>query len=198
MTARPVVAVVVAATHIGLIVALLALTHRSRLLAPDHNVVTTLWFVAPGPLPLAHVSAPADARRSTPALAPRPSFLPAAPPASTAITIDGWYDSAADAAAAQALAEEARDRQSASMGPAAIAARSLAEAPKKPGPDYAWSKAHTRRIERTEDGATILRLSERCVLVNFLLPICALQKEKARGDMFKDMNQEPELGDWKD
>lgn len=202
MTARPVVATIVAATHIGLIAALLFLTHRSRLLAPGASLVTTLFFVPDGtapPLPPTPSPArPAAARReSAPVLAPRPPALPAAPPTSTAITIDRWYDSAADAAAAQARADEARERQAASMGRAAIEARSLAAAPRKPGPDYAWSKAHTRRIEQV-DGATILRLTERCVLVNFLLPVCALGKEEPRGDLFKDMNREPEFGDWKD
>ena len=56
-----------------------------------------------------------------------------------------------------------------------------------PRPDYAWSKARTRRIEKV-DGVTILRPTERCVLVNFHLPVCALGKEEPRGDMFKDMN----------
>lgn len=202
MTARPVVAAAVVAAHVGLIVALLFLTHRSRLTGPDRDIVTTLFFVpeaAEPPQRPAEPSASTAARlQPAPTLAPRPPIVPAAPPASTAITIDRWFDSATDAAAAQAHADETRDRQAGSMGRGAIAARSLAEAPKKPGPDFAWSKAHTRRIERTEDGATILRLNERCVLVNFLLPVCALGKEEARGDLFKDMNKAPELGDWKD
>jgi len=112
--------------------------------------------------------------------------------------VDDWYRSATAAAEARVLAEEDRARRAASMGQAAIDARSLAEAPSKRGPDFAWSKARTQRIERTRDGATILRLTERCVLVNFILPFCHLEKEKPRGDLFDGMEQPPEMGDWKD
>jgi hypothetical protein len=203
VTSRPFFGTFVAITHIGLIVALVVLTHRSRLAGLEQPVVATLVFLPDGTVPSSlpapsALPGPTSARALTaPALAPRPEAQrPAAVPGN-AITIDGWYDSASNAAAAQVEADEERRRQAGSMGQAAVAARSLAETPKKPGTDFAWSKAQTQRIERV-DGATIVHISERCVLVNFLLAVCALGKEEPRGDLFKDMNKEPEFGDWKD
>lgn len=105
-----------------------------------------------------------------------------------------WYLAGDAAVAAQVMADEDKARRSASMGQAAVAAKSLAEAAVKPGPEFTWSKAHTQRIERTEDGVTILRLNDRCVLVNFILTFCHLEKEKARDDLFEGMKEPPELG----
>jgi hypothetical protein len=65
---------------------------------------------------------------------------------------------------------------------------------------FAWDKTHTQRTETLPDGGTLIRLSANCVLVIKLIPLaaCGLGKQKARGDLFDDMNKFTELGDWKD
>lgn len=208
MSPRIVVAAIVGLVHLALVAALLTLTLRSRGSALAEFVTTTLFFAPPedmpppqNPLPPPEAASAARTRVTAPMpLATRPAGAPPElpAPASTAITVHDWYDSAKSAAQAEVLAGEDRARRAASMGRAAIDARSLAEAPEKRGPEFTWSKAHTQRIERTEDGATILRLTERCVLVNFVLPFCHLAKEKPRGDLFDGMKEPPEMGDWKD
>lgn len=199
MTARPLFALIVAAAHIALIVWWATMSHRSRVAVPD-EFVTTLLGIVPTPNTTAPPPHSPASRANTPrAVAPQPLAAPAAtPPVGTSITIDRWYDSASEAANAQVAGAADQERRAASMGQAAIAARSLAESPRKAPPDFAWSSAHTKRIERTEDGATILRLSERCILVNFILPFCDFTKQEANGDLFDDMNAAPEMGDWKD
>ena len=208
MSTRIVFAAIVGLVHLALVAALLTFTLRSRGGAPAQFVTTTLFFTSPADQPPLQDSAPspeaapaAPARVSAPTpLAARPADTPPEPavPASTAITVYDWHDSAKAAAQAEVLAQEDRARRAASMGRAPIEARSLAEAPEKRGPEFTWSKARTQRIERTEDGTTILRLSERCMLVNFVLPFCRLAKEKPREDLFDGMKEPPEMGDWKD
>jgi hypothetical protein len=62
---------------------------------------------------------------------------------------------------------------------------------------FPWSRSSTKRIERMEDGNTIFWVSERCFLVNFIVPGCQLGKVEPRGDLFEHMEDE-RLGDWKD
>jgi len=208
LSPRIVFAAIVGLVHLALVAALLTLTLRSRDGAMAEFVTTTLFFTSPDdppplqdPPPAPETTRAAQARVTAPMpLATRPASAPPEPsaPASTAITVHDWYDSAKSAAQGEVLAQEDRARRAASMGRAPIEARSLAAVPEKPGPDFTWSKARTQRIERTEDGTTILRLSERCMLVNFVLPFCHLAKEKPREDLFEGMKEPPEMGDWKD
>jgi hypothetical protein len=76
----------------------------------------------------------------------------------------------------------------------------LAEPPRwvRPPPHFRWSRSRTQRIERGEDGTTIVWLNDRCVLVNFVMPFCAVGKIPAHGDLFKDLKRAAELGDWID
>lgn len=67
--------------------------------------------------------------------------------------------------------------------------------PSRPKKEFGWSRARTHRIERTADGQTLLRLSDRCVLVNLLLPVCQLGRIAARGDLFEHMNDPEDVLD---
>lgn len=92
------------------------------------------------------------------------------------------------------LAEE--DRLAASMGRPEVPSEPLV-APTTPG--FGWSKAHTERVSALEGGGTMIRLSERCVIVIVLVPLpaCAFGKIKPRSDLFEHMDDPPVLGDWK-
>jgi hypothetical protein len=60
--------------------------------------------------------------------------------------------------------------------------------PRKKDP-FGWSHSHIKRIEKVE-GAYLLWLNDRCVLVNFIIPACKLGKRPARGDLFDGMEEE--------
>ncbi len=72
---------------------------------------------------------------------------------------------------------------------AALAPQGKAIEPYKGTPQstFGWYKP-LHRIERTEDGTTILWLNDRCVLANMLIPICSLEAPKPKGDLFKHMD----------
>jgi hypothetical protein len=67
--------------------------------------------------------------------------------------------------------------------------------PRKKQP-FGWSHSHIKRIEKVE-GAYLLWLSDRCALVNFIIPACKVGKKPARGDLFDRMEEalanEPEV-----
>lgn len=75
------------------------------------------------------------------------------------------------------------------------AARRQAEAhplpalPPRKKPPFGWSHSHLKRIEKVE-GAYLLWLSDRCALVNFIIPACKVGKMPARGDLFDRMEEE--------
>ena len=62
---------------------------------------------------------------------------------------------------------------------------------------FGWSHAATHRVE-VDGGMPVLWLNDRCVLVAFVIPACALGKKAARGDLFEAMDPPAEYGDWKD
>jgi hypothetical protein len=53
---------------------------------------------------------------------------------------------------------------------------------------FRWSRK-AQRIQTTADGLTLFFINDRCVLVNFLIPACAVGSIEARGDLFKDMKR---------
>jgi hypothetical protein len=122
----------------------------------------------------------------------RPATADASPIASD------WYG-AIDASVASTIAA-ANDRARRDRAFEPKRTPGLAEPPRwaRPPPHFRWSRSRTQRIERGEDGTTILWLNDRCVLVNFILPLCAVGKIPAHGDLFKDLKLVAELGDWND
>jgi hypothetical protein len=62
--------------------------------------------------------------------------------------------------------------------------------------DFAWSRAHTHRIEPLEGGGTFIHLNDRCgiVFMVMVLPVCQLGKIEARGDLFEGLKDPPVLG----
>lgn len=91
---------------------------------------------------------------------------------------------------AERVAREHAAEESASQGGTSEPAPSASE-------PFPWSRSSTKRIEKTDDGNTIFWISERCFLVNFIVPGCQLGKIEPRGDLFEHMEEE-RLGDWKD
>jgi hypothetical protein len=60
-----------------------------------------------------------------------------------------------------------------------------------PGPKFGWSHAATHRLEPLAGGGTLINLSDQCVLVFaglLFMPVCALEKPAARGDLFDHMH----------
>ena len=132
-------------------------------------------------------------RRALPPAVPaaiEPAKRSPAEPESTAITVD-WGAEAQAAAGRSAEADGEAQRRARAFSPREAA-------PGKRAPEFGWSHSRTHRVERTEDGVPLLWISERCVLVYFLIPGCKLGKIEPNGDLFEHMNDPPELGDWKD
>jgi hypothetical protein len=134
-------------------------------------------------------------RDSDRAKLPAPSV--AREPSAAAAAID-WFALTESAAAHALSAEETRSRQARAFDPKRVPG--LAEGPKwvRAPPRFRWSHARTNRIERTEDGATIVWLNDRCILVNFVMPFCAVGEIPTHGDLFKDLQRSVEFGDWND
>lgn len=70
------------------------------------------------------------------------------------------------------------------------------------GPEFGWSHAQTHRVEQLPQGRGVLvNLNDRCSILLtgiFALPLCSLAKPEPRGDLFKNMHQPIEFGDWMD
>lgn len=71
--------------------------------------------------------------------------------------------------------------------------------PSVPTPEFDWDRSHTERIEPIPTGGMLIHLNERCVvaIVPAIIPVCALGKIEARGDLFDHMDDTPQLGDLK-
>jgi hypothetical protein len=117
-----------------------------------------------------------------------PLWEDVAPEASSPIT--DWTQ-AARLAAARAVADSRHTRgQGGGAGP------NVQQPATKPARTVHWSHASTHRIERAEDGTIIVWINDRCFLVGFLIPVCAIGEIKARGDLFDGMRDpEAEQGD---
>jgi hypothetical protein len=113
-----------------------------------------------------------------------PNWEPTAP--ETQSPLMDWTR-AARLAAARAVAESGHNSSGAGPNARPPAA--------KPSQTFSWSHANTHRIERAEDGTVILWLNERCFLVGFLIPVCAVGEIKPRGDLFNGMRDPKEIGD---
>lgn len=202
-TRRASIGAVVLAAHAGVLAYLVAATSSSpaRHSAPPDAWLTWLEVAA---APEAAAMNPTNkSAAAQPERVARPSFAPPGPkpPLATdptpAPAID-WRSEVGASAARVLEAERLSRRQARAFDPQRTPG--LAEPPATPRapPHFRWSEAHTKRLTRDANGNTILRLNERCVIVNFVLPACAIGEIPTYGDLFEDMNRAAEFGDWND
>jgi hypothetical protein len=181
--------------HALVVLALMNLTTPEvRRSAAEAPFTTTLYFIeeqeqltetesatpdpTPAPRPTAPASAPVAAAESPP------------PGESAAIAPPGYVDwpTKGKESAARVLAAEAEAERIARMfaGPGGTWA-SLTKRQRAEASHFRW-KPGIDGLERDEKGNTIYRLSERCVLVNFVFFGCTIGAlPPAYGDLFKDM-----------
>jgi hypothetical protein len=121
---------------------------------------------------------------------PIESLAPASDTTRSAVITPGidWY--ANGSAAARRAAAEPTTRDFGFPG------REPAKRERKP---FGWDKTHTERVHALEGGGIGIHLSDNCELILVPLPLagCALGKRKARGDLFDEMQEPPQMGDWK-
>jgi hypothetical protein len=181
--------------HALLVLALMNLTSPTvRRSAAEEPFTTLLYFI--------EEDAQVETESDTPDPAPdtRPPSVPVTTPAATAdaapsgesaaITPPGFVDWPLEGkeSAARVLAAEAEAERIAKMfaGPGGTWA-SLTKRQQSEISHFRW-KPGIDGLERDENGNTIYRLSDRCVLVNFIFIGCSIgAKPPAYGDLFKDM-----------
>jgi hypothetical protein len=68
------------------------------------------------------------------------------------------------------------------------------------GTEFAWSRAHTHRIEGLEGGGLLIHLNDRCVLLLFPLPFvgCGIGKIPVNGTLFEHLHDPAHAGDWRE
>jgi len=122
-----------------------------------------------------------DPSKATPASTPvepstaiTPGALPEQPP-----RID-WNAQARDAAEAYVLRQEQEARQRARFAPR----EPFARLESKEKLDRGWRFDGHNRID-TSSGIPVFHINERCVLVGFLLPACAIGKIRPSGEMYQ-------------
>jgi hypothetical protein len=197
------VGAVVLTTHLGLV--FLAWWHSNRA-AVRHADLPDAWltWLEATPTPEAESLPQANDSREAPVLrsvqrssAPR-SIAPLPETREVPTAAIDWRAAAGEAAARVLEAEGEARKLARAFEPKRTPG--LAEQPiaPRPPPHFRWSEAHTERLRRDENGNTILRINERCVIVNFLLPACAIGEIPTYDDLFKDMNRSAEFGDWND
>jgi hypothetical protein len=182
--------------HALVVLALLNLTTPEvRPRAAEAPFTTQLYFIEED----AHVESESQAEADAPDPTPTPrtpapiaAAEPAAPAESAAISPPGYVDWPIEGkeSAARVLAAEVEAERVARMfaGPDGTWA-SLTKRQQSEVSHFRW-KPGIDGLERDEKGNTILRVSERCVLVNFLFIGCTLgAKPPAYGDLFKDMRK---------
>jgi hypothetical protein len=84
--------------------------------------------------------------------------------------------------------------------PREFGAPHVAPTPRAKPPEFGWSHSRTHRVETGPGGLAAIHLGDHCVISFTPLPImlCTPGKTEANGDLFKHMNDPPQLGDWKD
>ncbi len=67
-------------------------------------------------------------------------------------------------------------------------------------PEFAWSRAHTHRVEGLEGGGLLIHLNDHCVLLLFPLPFvgCGIGKIPVNGALFEHMRDPVQAGDWRE
>jgi hypothetical protein len=108
------------------------------------------------------------------------------------LSID-WRTEAGLAARRQAQSEDSPHRALDQHAAGADFNGGLGPDHQKP-PEFGWDKTHTQRIVALEGGGTLLRISDRCVIVIVLptlFPICGFGDIPARGDLFEHMRDAP-------
>lgn len=200
MGARSTIATLIVLAHLAIIFALSVLTVRPRIPPLATAPVMTLieiprWFEPEADLEKDEESSSALAQGATSPPATDASDDPGAAPRrrvpSRAITHPDWQRSAKEAAAKVIADEEARKQRVAQIGRGKIDARTLAKPTPEKGPHFSWSK-------RTTDDPLVFRLNERCVLLMLMIPVCQVGEIKDDGQLFRDMNAKPVMGDWSD
>jgi hypothetical protein len=164
---------------VALHVALIALLWHSTLEVRREEPAPAMQIVMLLPHPIERPP-PAAPRRKPSAVEPVAPATPATPSepeaqegsnAPTALPWVDWEREAKDAARREAEAHP------------------LPALPPRKKPSFGWSHSHLKRIEKVE-GAYLLWLSDRCALVNFIIPACKVGKMPARGDLFDGMEEE--------
>ena len=107
-----------------------------------------------------------------------------------------WLQEAALAAQRYTDAQAERELRDAALDPRRGLGSHDPRTKDSPAP-FGWSHAATHRVE-VDGGMPVLWLNDRCVLVAFVIPACAIGRMEARGDLFEAMDPPPEYGDWKD
>lgn len=159
---------------------------RRRQNAAHDDQSSTLFIVLPKiemPAPKQPPPAPRDVQRA-PDFARSPEKVAPTPPEEAKAPID-WEAELKRAGQSAALKEEEKAKRSEHFTP-----RKPGIAQPKPADDkdFSWSY-RTHRVQ-SQDGMPIIWLSERCVLVAGLFPVCQLGKIKPRTDLFKDLRPE--------
>ena len=143
------------------------------------------------PSPPTDLTAPAGtAPASRSGAKPFDSFAIEPLPTTAPMTID-WSREAEKAVADSLSAEGTAARQRAALTPrhAAIGGPTRSKAP-----EFAWSEAHTHRVEFIPGGGFLLHINDRCAIVvpMMLMTICKIGKIEARDDLFQHMGEPPE------
>ena len=62
---------------------------------------------------------------------------------------------------------------------------------------FAWSHAHTHRLEPIPSGGTLIWLNDRCAIAVLPIPfpVCSLGRMPAQGDLFRDMGKPRDAGE---
>jgi hypothetical protein len=179
------------AVHAAMLAALLASRVRLTELAEPSSTAIT-WFPEPEEVSLPASRSPGSSSAREP---DRPAVRESA--TSAPITID-WGREATRSAARQIAAADEADRRAGALASRARDGAIELDTSPRPEPEFGWART-AKGIERTEDGGTVLWVSERCMIVlSALMPICRLGKLKVNGELFEHMRDPPEMGDWKD
>ncbi len=177
-----------------LVLLLLLVSPSARLIVPAQNrEPTLLWtFIRPGlrrgtgsSVPQLPGSALRAQRLSQPRVPPATDQILSAPAANPA-RID-WAQQARSTASSE-VAREATERQHAG---ARSPPRTAVFSDHSPAAKFAWSHAATHRVESLRHGGVAINLTDECALMFtglMLVPVCALEKVPARGDLFDHMH----------
>lgn len=196
MGARSAIATLIVLAHLAIILALMFLTARSQMpplaTAPVMTLIEIFRDIEFGDIePSGEATSPTGPEAADTLPAPEGGAAPRRSAPTRAITHPDWQRSAKEAAAKVIADEEARKQRVAQIGRGRIDARTLAKPTPGKGPHFSWSK-------RTTDDPLVFRLNERCVLLMFLIPVCEIGEIKEDGQLFRDMNAKPVMGDWSD
>jgi hypothetical protein len=188
--------VAIALIH-GAVLVNVALTQWRGSRTSEEAFVTHVFFITEAQPGAEEPASPAPApsvRHAAPVLT-APITLPPEPPSEAAPSASPRIDWAREAELAATRQLQKGDEARRLAAPFAHDVNP--QRPVRPAPQFHWNRASTNRLQPLETGGTLIWLNERCALVfaGAVLPVCALGKISAHGDLFEHMNDPPVLGE---